>query len=52
MNHSFAFPLFTSCCYLSGPGTARWQEREIIDLPARAMHQRLTETFAAAKPTG
>ena len=31
----FAFPLFPSCCYLSGPGAARWQEPEISQGDAR-----------------
>lgn len=52
MNHSFAFPLFTSRCYLSGPGTARGQEPAVTDPAARAMRQSRVETFGATNPIG
>lgn len=48
----FCFSSFHFLLLPVQPGTACWQQPEITDLPARAMHERLTETFAAAEPTG
>lgn len=51
MNHSFAFPLFTSCCYLSDPAQRAGGSREsLAEMPKSSAQTSGTERTAEPLP--